>query len=128
VCASHGLVLADHDALRAASLAARSSRALRSALDLLPRPPSLVFSCRFLFPFPRVSSQALGFAVSRSPLPLPLGFGFRHSLNLGLRGRARCVAPRACRCRERCLFEARFGRWPLAWRKIWAVTMFDLAV
>ena len=43
-------------------------------------------------------------------------------------GRARCVAPRACRRRERCLFEARFGRWPLAWRKIWAVTMFDLAV
>jgi len=46
----------------------------------------------------------------------------------GLRGRARCVAPRAFRRRERCLFEARFGRWPLAWRKIWAVTMFDLAV
>jgi len=23
---------------------------------------------------------------------------------------------------------ARFGRWPLAWRKIWAVSMFDLAV
>jgi len=46
----------------------------------------------------------------------------------GLRGRGRCVAPRACRRRERCLFEARFSHWPLAWRKIWAVTMFDLAV
>ena len=35
-----GFVLADSDAPRAASLAVRSSHALRSALDLLPRPPS----------------------------------------------------------------------------------------
>ena len=39
-----------------------------------------------------------------------------------------CGSPRLCRCRERCLLMARFGRWPLAWRKIWAVLMFDLAV
>ena len=39
-----------------------------------------------------------------------------------------CGSPRLCRRRERCLIGARFGRWPLAWRKIWAVSMFDLAV
>ena len=39
-----------------------------------------------------------------------------------------CGSPRLCRRRERCLIEARFDRWPLAWRKIWAVSMFDLAV
>jgi len=39
-----------------------------------------------------------------------------------------CGSPRLCRRRERCLIMARFGRWPLAWRKIWAVSMFDLAV
>jgi len=40
-----------------------------------------------------------------------------------------CGSPRLCRRRERCLvmIMARFGRWPLAWRKIWAVSMFDLA-
>ena len=39
-----------------------------------------------------------------------------------------CGSPRLCRRRERCLIMGRFGRWPLAWRKIWAVSMFDLAV
>ena len=39
-----------------------------------------------------------------------------------------CGSPHLCRRRERCLIMARFGRWPLAWRKIWAVSMFDLAV
>ena len=39
-----------------------------------------------------------------------------------------CGSPRLCRRRERCLIMARFGCWPLAWRKIWAVSMFDLAV
>jgi len=29
-----------------------------------------------------------------------------------------CGSPHLCRRRERCLIEARFGRWPLAWRKI----------
>jgi len=29
-----------------------------------------------------------------------------------------CGSPRLCRRRERCLIMARFGRWPLAWRKI----------
>jgi len=32
-----------------------------------------------------------------------------------------CGSPRLCRRRERCLIMARFGRWPLAWRQIWAV-------
>ena len=39
-----------------------------------------------------------------------------------------CGSPRLCVRREHCLIMARFGRWPLAWRKIWAVSMFDLAV
>ena len=39
-----------------------------------------------------------------------------------------CGSPRLCRRRERCLIMARLGRWPLAWRKMWAVSMFDLAV
>jgi len=39
-----------------------------------------------------------------------------------------CGSPRLCRRRERCLIKARFGRWPLAWRQIWAISMFDLAV
>ena len=39
-----------------------------------------------------------------------------------------CGSPRLCRRREPCLIMAHFGRWPLAWRKISAVSMFDLAV
>jgi len=39
-----------------------------------------------------------------------------------------CGSPCLCRRRKRRLIGALFGRWPLAWRTIWAVSRFDLAV